>query len=126
MANSNPPDALANIAKADSESRLQYLVKESRKQQQLWILIDDDGCVMLNSEAEDCVPGWPNQEFAAAWAAGDWQHCKPESISLAKWKSRWTDGLSDDELYVAVFPNDQEEGLILSPYEFEELLNKGR
>ncbi|GDY27607.1 DUF2750 domain-containing protein [Agarivorans sp. Toyoura001] len=115
-----------SVAKSDSQSRLQYLIKESKAQNQLWILIDDDGCVMLNSEDEDCVPVWPSKEFAEDWATGDWAHCKAEAISLNKWRSRWTEGLTGDELYVAVFPNELEEGLILSPYEFEDALGKGR
>ena len=61
----------------------------------------------------------PNQ-----WATGDWEHCKAESISTAKWFSRWTYGLEDDELFIVVFPNQNEEGLVLYPDEFEFELKK--
>ncbi len=79
---------------------------------------------MLTSDDEDCVPIWPSQEFAESWATGDWQECKPEAISLNKWRSRWTTGLEQDQLAVAVFPNDTEEGLILYPDEFDFELEK--
>ncbi|UPW16745.1 DUF2750 domain-containing protein [Agarivorans sp. TSD2052] len=126
MSDSIDPSQQANIQQFDSERRYQYLLKEVKAQNQLWILIDDDGCVMLNSDDEDCVPIWPNREFAQAWATGEWEHCKAEAISLNKWRSRWTEGLTGDDLYIAVFPNDLEEGLILSPYEFEDALGKFR
>jgi hypothetical protein len=74
---------------------------------------------MLNTEDEDCVPVWPNQEFAQAWATGEWQTCKPEAISLSKWHSRWTIGLADDELALVIFPNESEEGVVVYPDEFD-------
>ncbi|WP_432452843.1 MULTISPECIES: DUF2750 domain-containing protein [unclassified Agarivorans] len=117
---------LATIQQYDSERRYQYLLKQVKNHNQLWILIDQDGCVMLNSDEEDCVPVWPNKEFAEAWATGEWEHCTAEAISLNKWRSRWTEGLSSDELYIAIFPNDLEEGLILSPDEFDQALHNAR
>ncbi len=110
---------LDTIAGYDAEQRYQYCIKEVVAQGQIWILVDQDGCVMLNTEDEDCVPVWPNQQFAAAWANGDWQDCVPESISVNKWHSRWTHGLEDDDLSIVVFPNDEQEGVIVFPDEFD-------
>lgn len=117
-------EKLTEIARYNTEQRYQYLLKEVIKYQQIWILTDEHGCVMLNSEDEDCVPVWPHQEFAQAWATGDWQDCKAEAISLNKWHSRWSHGLADDELCVVAFPNEDEEGLVLYPEEFDADLAK--
>ena len=112
--------ALQNeIQQYDTEKRFQYLLKEVVANNEIWILMDEHGCVMLNTEDEDCVPVWPNQEFAQAWATGEWQTCKPEAISLNKWHSRWSTGLEDDELAIVVFPNENEEGSIVYPDEFD-------
>lgn len=116
--------AIEAINAYDSEKRFQYCVKEVVANRQIWILVDEDGCVMLNTEEEDCVPVWPNEEFAQAWANGDWENCKPEAISLNKWHSRWTTGLEDDELSVVVFPNAEQEGVIVFPDEFDFELKK--
>lgn len=123
---SNPLDAnlIATIQGYDSTKRLSYLLKEVTSQRQIWILTDEHGCVMLNTEDEDCVPVWPNAEFAQSWATGEWENCKTESISLAKWQSRWTPGLADDDLAIVVFPNQDEEGLVLYPDEFDMELRK--
>ncbi|WP_105901922.1 DUF2750 domain-containing protein [Vibrio gangliei] len=115
---------MAEINAYDSEKRFQYCIKEVVANRQIWILVDEDGCVMLNTEDEDCVPVWPNQEFAQAWANGDWEECKPEAISLNKWHSRWTHGLEDDDLSIVVFPNADQEGVIVFPDEFDFELKK--
>ncbi|MCL9774445.1 DUF2750 domain-containing protein [Vibrio methylphosphonaticus] len=115
---------IEEIARYDEEKRLKYSVKTMVQERQIWILTDEHGCVMLNSEEEDCVPVWPNEEFALQWATGEWSECKAESISLNKWHSRWTMGLEDDELAVVVFPNQNEEGVVLFPDEFDFELKK--
>ncbi|MCG9624022.1 DUF2750 domain-containing protein [Vibrio mediterranei] len=112
------------ISSYDEEKRLKYSVKTMVQERQIWILTDEHGCVMLNTEDEDCVPVWPHQELAEQWATGEWDHCKAEAISLNKWHSRWTYGLEDDELAVVVFPNQNEEGVILFPDEFDFELKK--
>lgn len=110
---------IAEIQAFDAEKRYKYLVKEVVANREIWILVDEHGCVMLNTEDEDCVPVWPNKEFAEAWATGDWAECKAESISLNKWHSRWTHGLEDDELAVVIFPNQDEDGLVVLPDELD-------
>ncbi|WP_019615617.1 DUF2750 domain-containing protein [Psychromonas ossibalaenae] len=110
---------IKKIQKYDAQQRYSYLLKEVVKNSQIWLLVDEHGCVMLNTEDEDCVPVWPNQEFAEAWATEEWSHCKAEAISLQKWFDRWTHGLEDDELALVVFPDQNSEGLIFFPDEFD-------
>ncbi|MGF1687125.1 DUF2750 domain-containing protein [Photobacterium japonica] len=113
------PSQIETIQAYDAEKRYQYLVKEVVANREIWILTDEHGCVMLNTDDEDCVPVWPNKEFAESWATGDWDNCKAEAISLNKWHSRWTHGLEDDELAVVIFPNLDEDGLVVFPDELE-------
>ena len=126
MSTSLDPKIAADIGQYDPEKRLKYLLKEVVANQQIWILTDEDGCVMLNSDDEDCAPVWPDQEFAEAWATGEWADCKAEAISLKVWFSRWTQGLEGDDVAIAVFPNQDEEGLVISAQELDfELKNQG-
>lgn len=114
-------------AELNPEQRLKYLIKEVITHQQIWILTDQDGCVMLNTEDEDCAPVWPNQETAQAWAVDEWADCKPKAIDLKTWYSRWTQGLEDDDVAIAVFPSENEEGLVISAQELDfELKKQGR
>lgn len=110
---------IKTIQKYDAQQRYTYLIKEVVKNCQIWLLVDEHGCVMLNSDDEDCVPVWPNKEFAQAWATEEWSHCSAEAISLEKWHNRWTHGLEEDELAIVVFPDQNSEGLIFFPDEFD-------
>ena len=118
---SKPIDAnlFASIQQYDPEQRLAYLLKEVVTNNEIWILTDQDGCVMLNTDDEDCAPVWPNEEFAQAWATSEWADCNAEAISLNKWHSRWTSGLEQDDVSIAVFPNVNEEGLVISSQELD-------
>jgi len=110
--------------KLTDDQRVDYLLEAVVQNRKIWILTDDDGCVMLNTEDDDCVPVWPSQETAELWVNEEWNHCKAESISLNKWFSRWTQGLLDDELAVVVFPDMNEQGIVLYSDELENDLRK--
>lgn len=113
-----------NVLAKNAENRLEYLIQQVIEHKEIWILTDEHGCVMLNTEDEDCIPVWPQEVFAEAWATQEWSHCKAEAISLKKWLSHWTPGLTDDELGIVIFPDDNQEGLILFPDELESMLQK--
>jgi len=117
-------EQLDSIEKYDEEKRLSYLLQQVVSNKSVWILADEHGCVMLNTDDEDCVPVWPNEEFAQRWATDEWQACQAQAIPLAKWYSRWSMGLEDDELALVVFPNQDSQGLVLYPEEFEACLLK--
>ena len=119
MSNALDAKQMQTIQQYDAQQRYNYLLKEVVKNAEIWLLVDEHGCVMLNTEEEYCVPVWPNQEFAQAWATEEWSHCKAQAISLAKWHNRWTHGLEDDELASVVFPDQRNEGLIFFPDEFD-------
>ena len=116
---------LQNLMQQSPEARLTYSIAEIISNEQVWILVDDEGCVFLTSDDEDCVPVWPSEELARYWATGDWDACRPKAISLKDWFSKWTTGLSLDDVNVAVFPNPDEIGIVMYPDVFEQdLLQK--
>lgn len=111
------------IAK-DPTERFNQFFNTVANELKIWLLVDEHGSVLLSADDEDCVPVWPTEQHALAWATEEWEGFKPEPISTAKWKSRWTPGLEDDELSIIVFPDQQCEGIILFPDEFEAELKK--
>jgi hypothetical protein len=116
--------SVSQLSQLDSEQRYQYFVEQVAFNKEVWILSDDDGCVMLNTEDEECVPVWPNQETAQAWATGDWDQCEPQAIDLKSWQLRWTAGLEEDGFYVVVLPIETNEGTVVEPQELEANLRK--
>jgi len=124
MSDSIDAQQVKTIQQYAPQKRYNYLIEEVLKNQKIWLLVDEHGCVMLNTDDEDCVPVWPNKEFAQSWATEEWSHCTPEAIELDKWHNKWSRGLEEDELSVVVFPDENSEGLILFPDEFDFELKK--
>ena len=112
------------VIQLSAEKRHAYLLTQVTLNQKIWILTDEHGCVMLNSEDEDCVPIWPAEQFAKYWATGDWADCSPLAIPLQDWFDRWTKGLEGDGVSIAVFPNPDEEGVVVFPDIFDQELKQ--
>ena len=121
--NANKPD-LNTISKYNEEQLYAYFISEVVSEGQIWILVDEYGSVMLNTEDEDCVPVWPSLEMAQTWATAEWDNCKAEAISLDKWHKRWTGGLEDDGFAVVICPLEDREGLVIYPEDLEKALQK--
>lgn len=117
------PD-LDAIRKFNDEQLYSHFVSEAATHKTIWILTDEYGSVMLNTDDEDCVPVWPSKALAEAWATGEWSECKAEEISLKKWHSAWTGGLEEDGFAVVVCPFEDRDGLVVYPEELDKALEK--
>ncbi len=105
------------------DERFNHFISRVCEHDELWILTDEHGCMMLTSDdEEDCIPMWPHADYAREWAVDDWSQCKPEAISLKVWQSRWVPGMEDDELMVAVFPTPDATGVVVEPREVQEAI----
>lgn len=88
----------------NADYRFDHFISKLVEHEELFVLTDEHGVMMLTTDDEDCIPVWPHPEYAKAWAEGEWADCKPQSITLKVWLERWIDGMEQDELCVAVFP----------------------
>ncbi len=100
--------------------RYQYFIDMVNEQGEIWSLANDEGWVTLSAEGDNCLPIWPHADYAAQWATGDWSDCSPKSVTLETWLKRWTKGLKNDETLLVVFPNLEEEALLVDPEELDE------
>lgn len=116
--------AIDAILKMNEEQLFSHFVTETVTQQQIWILTDHYGCVMLNTEDEDCVPVWPDQVLAEAWATDEWSECKAEAIPLKKWHSHWTPGLEEDGFAVVICPVEGQDGIVIYADDLDNSLTK--
>ncbi len=107
-------DTIVNLSASE---RYDHFVAKAAETEEIWSLKGEGGWVSLSSDGEDCFPVWPHPDFAAAWATGDWADCRPQVIRLDAWIDRWTPGLEGDGSLVAVFPRDEEEGVVATPGE---------
>ena len=99
----------------NADYRFDHFISKLVEHEELFVLTDEHGVMMLTTEEEDCIPVWPHPDYAKAWAEGEWAECKPQSITLKVWLERWVDGMEQDELCVAVFPTPDQEGIVLEP-----------
>lgn len=109
-----------NTLALSNYQRYQYFIDKVTEHGEIWSLANDEGWVTLSAEGDNCLPIWPHADYAAQWATGDWNDCTPKSIALDVWLKRWTKGLKSDETLLVVFPNLEEESLLVDPEELEE------
>ena len=103
-----------------ADKRYEYFITHIISGKQIWSLRNDEGWVAMSCDGDSCLPVWPHQDFAALWATDDWADCSPTAVALDVWVSRWIPGMEKDGSMIAVFPNDNEEGVVVTPRELLE------
>ncbi|UJF21479.1 DUF2750 domain-containing protein [Shewanella sp. HL-SH8] len=114
--------SVAELLQLTPEGRYDYMIEQVKSHKMIWSLQDSDGCVMLTTEDEDCIPMWPSEETAALWAVDDWKDCEPLAIPLDEFQERWVSGMEDDDLFIAVFPVQEDLGVVVPPFEVDQRL----
>ncbi len=115
-------DDLNKLSLLDAEQRYDYFIQAVADLEKIWILVDEEGFVLVDADEERCIPVWPHAELAELWINGDWAQCQAQAVDIATWLDKWTSGLDGDELAIAVFPHAQEPGVVIGPEEFAETL----
>ncbi len=115
-------DDLNRLSVLDAEQRYDYFIQAVADLEKIWILVDEEGFVLVDADEERCIPVWPHAELAELWINGDWAQCQAQAVDIATWLDKWTSGLDGDELAIAVFPHAQEPGVVIGPEEFAETL----
>jgi hypothetical protein len=87
-----------------------------------WGLLDAEGWVVASET--DALPLWPHATLAAACAVGPWEGALPEPVTLDEMLEDLLPLLAEDGLRVAVFPSPDDPGLLLSPAEVRERLER--
>lgn len=114
--------SMSDLLNMTPEARYDYMVEQVKIHKIIWTLQDSDGCVMLTTEDEDCIPMWPSEEIATLWAVDDWKDCQPLAIPLDEFQQRWVSGMEDDDLFVAVCPIQEDLGVVIPPFEIDQRL----
>ncbi len=115
-------EELKRITALDAEQRYEYFIQAVADTGEIWILTDDDGFVLVSAEDERCIPVWPHAELAEQWIEGDWAECQAQAVDMDTWLDKWTAGLNSDELSIAVVPDTDGPGVVVTPEELSEAL----
>ena len=90
--------------------------------EEAWGLKDAEGWVV--DKESDALPLWPHSALAEACAAKRWPDATPEAIPLDDLLIDLLPLLAADNLRVAVFPSPGDPGLLLSPVEASDRLER--
>ena len=113
---------LKSLFGAKSDVRYEAFLEMVHEAGSVWVLKDDEGCLIVTSDDEECLPVWPSEEAALACAIADWKGLEPLAVSMADWMEKWLPGMEKDNRVVAVFPNLAGESLVVEARElYEEL-----
>ena len=124
MSDSLTAQQIHDVLALDADDRYDYLVAEVASQGRIWSLRSDRGWVMVSTDQEECLPVWPTAEFAKPWINRDWSDCEPVAIELHDWVKRWLPGMQGDGIAIAVFPGNDEDGMVVDPEELRASLLK--
>ena len=109
------PEEFQTTLAQDAEQRYHHFLQQAVLHNEVWILKDDEGCVSLSTDDEECIPVWPHPDYAKAWAGNDFAACEPYAVPLKTWLDRWVKGMSEDGVAVAVFPLADADGVVEDP-----------
>jgi len=89
---------------------------------EVWGLKDAAG--WITGRSTDALPLWPHSTFAEACARGDWAGSMAEALPVTELLEDLLPLLAEDGLGVAVFPSPDDQGVVMTPDEFRDRLEK--
>ncbi|MFC1747524.1 DUF2750 domain-containing protein [Pseudomonadota bacterium] len=114
------PEQIDAIANLSAEERYEDFISRIIEEEKIWSLSSEEGWAVISDDGEEYLPTWPIPEMAANWATDGYSDCEPKFIALQDWLEKWLPGMIDDNLQIAVCPDIQGEGVVVSA---EELLS---
>ncbi len=60
-----PEEYQATLA-LDADQRYEHFLQQVVENKEVWILKDDEGCMLLTDDGDDCIPVWPYPDYAKA------------------------------------------------------------
>jgi hypothetical protein len=85
--------------------RYGYFIRQVADWQEVWSLRDDGGWrLVCDDDGKECVPVWPHERYAAAFATGEFDCCRAEPIEVQRWLNEWLPNFRNDGRRIAVFP----------------------
>jgi len=117
MSISLTPEQVESAFALSADERYDFFLAMVAENSVVYTLKDEQGCLLVSSDDESCLPVWPDEALATACAQNEWSEFEPLAISLDDWLSKWVPGMTGDGHLVAVFPNLNTESVIVTPEE---------
>lgn len=103
-----------------AEQRYDEFISRAVEWKEVWSLSSEQGWAIISDDGDEYLPVWHHTNLAAHWATGSYADCQPKLITLDDWLTKWLPGMDNDGILVAVCPDIEGEGIVVSA---GELLN---
>lgn len=112
------------IVQLPKEEKYQYLVQQLIARKEVWIIYDDDGMVLFESDREEIViPVWPHREVAQLFCAGEYADCQPGTVALADFRKNELTEAVEQQFLISVMPVPDRPALLVVPGQLEKDLS---
>lgn len=74
---------ISRLLGLSKEEKYRYVLEQLVTRQEVWIVYDEDGMVLFESDrGEVVIPVWPHQEIAQLFCVDEYADCKPGTVKL--------------------------------------------
>lgn len=89
-------EVMKAVLRLSNKEKYDYFIDTILECEEVWILMDAEGCASLGNAADLILPVWPKEEYAKECISGEWAGYQASSIGLDVFMNRWLPGLSED------------------------------
>jgi hypothetical protein len=110
------------VSALPAADRYGHFIRQVADWREVWSLRDDGGWRLVgNNDGQQCVPVWPHERYAVAYATGEFDGCRAEPIEVQRWLNEWLPNFRNDGRKIAVFPvgDGTERGVVVDPQVIE-------
>jgi hypothetical protein len=104
--------------------RFAWFVRKAADLERVWGLHAEGWATTDDGRGGVALAVWPDRDFAAACASGQWAGHVPRPISLEDFLTQWLPDLAALSRSVTVFPTSQDDGVPISPGELAEAIHR--
>lgn len=114
---------METVLQQDSRVQFEYFIKRVADFEEIWIISDTNGMVLLEAEKNKFVlPVWPFKEYADLYRKEGNQECKLEAVSIYDFLEEELVSLSENGYDLAIMPIHNKPSIIVNSKVFEKAI----
>ena len=116
---------IEHLLKISDSKKYKYFINFVCDTQEIWGLYSDGWALAgENNGSVSLFPLWPSKEFASLCVSDGWSNYKPEPIILEDFMTKFIPAVQEKKLNFGVFYTPNNKGIVLSPDEIFQHINK--
>jgi len=101
-----------------TNTRYDAIVKHCKQKRALWVLQDNEGCIIIDLGQDKVLPIWHDEELAKIWRGSEYPQAEALHISFQDFSTKWLSGMTKDGFSLGIAPNLAGESIVISAEEF--------